>query len=131
MTDSSCRTYEQVLAANIDTAFLVSGLDNDFNIRRIERYLLTAYDSGATPVVVLNKSDLCDNIDEHVAEIESVACGVEVCAVSAIDGNGMDGLKTYLKTGKTVDYVIDLKPGEYLYSCPLNPTPNYPLIVED
>jgi len=94
-------TEEQIVAANVDTAFLVSGLDHDFNLRRIERYLTLAWDSGATPVLVLNKADLCDNIEERIAEIETVAVGSPIHAVSAETGDGVDELETYLSTGKT------------------------------
>ena len=75
-------TEEQIVAANIDTVFLVSGLDGDYNLRRIERYLLVASDSGATPVVVLNKTDLVEDIAAVVREVEAVAVDVGVHAVS-------------------------------------------------
>ena len=95
------RTDEQVLAANVDVAFLVSGLDRDFNLRRIERYLTLAYDSGATPVVVLNKADLCDNVDAAIAQVESVAYGVATCPVSAVADGGAEPLRQWLTTGQT------------------------------
>ena len=76
-------TEEQVLAANVDTAFIVSGLDRDFNLRRIERYLTLVYNSGAEPAIVLNKADLCDEVDVCIAEVESVAFGVTVHPISA------------------------------------------------
>lgn len=66
-------TDEQLLAANVDTIFLVSGLDGDCNLRRIERYIAAAWDSGACPVIVLNKADLCDDLDSRVAKVESIA----------------------------------------------------------
>ncbi len=96
------RTAEQVLAANVDTVFLVSGLDRDFNLRRIERYLTLAYNSGAAPVVVLNKADLCDDVDARVAEVETVAFGVGVHPVSAETGGGLDELRRYAAVGQTV-----------------------------
>jgi ribosome biogenesis GTPase len=76
-------TEEQVVAANIDVVFLVSGLDRDFNPRRIERYLLTAWDSGASPVIVLNKADLVDDLGWFILQVEAIAQGVPVLAVSA------------------------------------------------
>jgi ribosome biogenesis GTPase len=76
-------TVEQVVATNIDIVFLVSGLDGDFNPRRIERYLLTAWQSGATPVIVLNKADLVNDLEPFVREVEGVSQGVPVVAVSA------------------------------------------------
>ena len=99
---SGGRTDEQVVAANVDTVFLVTGLDRDFSVRRIERYLTLAWDSGATPVVVLNKADLCDDVDERVEEAEAVALGVSIHAVSAAENQGLDALRGYLGTGTTI-----------------------------
>jgi ribosome biogenesis GTPase len=84
------KTEEQVLAANVDTAFLVSGLDGDFNLRRIERYLTLVWDSGATPVIVLNKADVCTDIEAHIAAAQSVALGVPIHPVSALENQGLD-----------------------------------------
>jgi ribosome biogenesis GTPase / thiamine phosphate phosphatase len=93
---------EQVLVANVDIAFLVMGLDDrDFNLRRLERYLTTAWEGGATPVIVLNKADLAADLDRQVAETESVAFGVPIHAVSAETGEGIDGLGQYLAGGRT------------------------------
>jgi ribosome biogenesis GTPase len=96
------KTEEQVLASNIDTVFLVAGLDRDFNLRRLERYLTLALESGARPVVVLNKADLCKDVESHVADAESVAFGVPVHAVSALEQDGLDSLRGYVGTGATV-----------------------------
>jgi len=93
---------EQVVAANVDTVLLVSGLDGDFNLRRIERYLTLAYSSGAVPVIVLNKADLCDDVDARVGQVETVACAVPVHPLSAAAGDGLDALHAYLKPGRTV-----------------------------
>ena len=93
---------EQVLAANVDTAFLLAGLDDDFSLRRLERYLTTAWESGAAPVVVLTKADLCDDVAEAVLQVESVAIGVPVCAVSNVTGAGFDELSRHLRSGQTV-----------------------------
>ena len=95
------RIDEQVLAANIDTVFLVSGLDNDFNVRRIERYLTIAWDSGADPVIILNKADLCDDLDERIAEVEEIAFGVPLHTISAVEKDGLECLDEYLAPGKT------------------------------
>ena len=78
----------QVIAANIDTVCLVSGLDSDFNPRRIERYLAIAWESGARPVIVLNKADICLEVSDRIAEAMSLAPGVPVLAVSATAGRG-------------------------------------------
>ena len=96
------RNTEQVLAANVDTVFLVTGLDGDFNLRRIERYLAAAYGTGAQPVVLLNKADLCDDPAGAVAEMEGIAPGVPVHALSATEGAGLEALAPYLGIGRTV-----------------------------
>ncbi len=95
-------TGQQVVAANIDTVFLAQGLDGDFNVRRIERYLVLAWDSGARPVIILNKSDLCEDVAGRVREVEAVAAGVPVHALSAREGRGIDGIRPYLRPGETV-----------------------------
>jgi len=94
---------EQVIAANIDTVFLVNGLDGgrNFQLQRLERYLTLAWDSGADPVVVLNKADLCDTLEVFIAQAESVAFGVPVHVVSAIEDNGVEALVQYLGVGRT------------------------------
>ena len=93
---------EQVIAANLDYAFLVSGLDNDFSPRRIERYLAAAWDSGATPVVILNKLDLCADPAASVHAVEEVAVGTAIHAVSALRGDGLEELSRYCEPGQTV-----------------------------
>lgn len=94
-------TEEQIVAANIDIVFLVGGLDGDFNPRRIERYLVVASESGATPVIVLNKADLVPDATRHVAEVEGVAPGVAVHAVSARRPETVDVLRQYVTHGRT------------------------------
>jgi ribosome biogenesis GTPase len=76
------RPDDQVIAANIDTVFVMTGLDHDFNVRRTERYLAAVWESGASPVVLLNKSDLCPDVDQRVDQLRSVAIGVDVHAVA-------------------------------------------------
>lgn len=98
---AGARTDEQIVAANVDTVFLVTGLDGDFNVRRIERYLTVAWESGARPVVVLNKADLCPDLAGYVADAESVSAGVPVVAVSAGFGDVTE-LAAFLKPGETV-----------------------------
>jgi ribosome biogenesis GTPase / thiamine phosphate phosphatase len=93
---------EQVLVANVDIAFLVMGLDErDFKVRRLERYLTTAWEGGATPVIVLNKADLAFDLEGQIAEIEAVAFGVPVHAVSAETGEGVEELLPHLAGGRT------------------------------
>jgi ribosome biogenesis GTPase len=94
-------TEEQVVAANIDTVFLVGGLDRDFNPRRLERYLLVAQESGAAPVIVLNKADLADDARARVAETQALAPGVPVHAVSCLEPGTLEALRQYLGFGRT------------------------------
>lgn len=99
------KTEEQVMAANIDTVFLVSGLDLNFNLRRIERYLVLAWDCGANPVIILNKSDLCDDVNQYIEEVESIALGVPIIPLSAKDRIGIEALDEYIAEGKTVVFL--------------------------
>jgi len=99
------KTEEQIVAANIDTVFLVSGLDGDFNLRRIERYLTLVWESGARPVVLLNKADLCDDVAARLLAAEAAAPGVPVHAVSAATGAGFECLGRYLLRGQTIAFV--------------------------
>jgi ribosome biogenesis GTPase len=92
---------EQVLAANVDTAFLLAGLDDDFSLRRLERYVTTAWESGAEPVIVLTKADLCDDVADALLQVESVAIGVPVYPISNVTGVGIDEVETRLQPGRT------------------------------
>jgi ribosome biogenesis GTPase len=96
------RVEEQVIAANVDLAFLVTALDMDFSPRRLERYLAQCWDSGVSPVIVLNKADECEGVVARVAEAERVAIGVPVIALSARTGQGMEALGAMLSPGKTI-----------------------------
>jgi ribosome biogenesis GTPase len=98
-------TEEQIVAANVDTAFLVVGLDLDYNPRRVERYLVAALESGANPVVILSKLDLCDEVERRVAEVESIAGGVPVHAMSSVTSIGLDELNQYLGPGLTAAFL--------------------------
>jgi ribosome biogenesis GTPase / thiamine phosphate phosphatase len=95
-------TEEQVLAANLDAVFVVSALNGDLNLRRLERYLTLAWESGATPVLVLTKADLCDDVGAALLEVEQVALGVATHAVSNLSGAGLDELTPYLAPARTV-----------------------------
>ena len=96
------KTEEQVLAANVDVVFLVMALtERDFNTRRLERYLVTAWESGAEPVVVLSKADLCDDVPSHLAEAEATAFGVPVHVTSAVTGDGLEELRAYFAGDRT------------------------------
>ncbi len=96
------RDVAQVLAANVDTVFLVMGLDGDFSPRRIERALVLSWESGASPVVLLNKADVCDDVPARRAEVEAVAPGVPVRVIAAKPGEGLDSLAPWLVAGRTV-----------------------------
>ena len=95
------RTEEQIVAANVDVVFLVSSLDGDFNVRRIERYLTVAWDSGARPVIILNKADLCEDLDRRIFEVETVAFNTPVITLSAVTGQGLEELRALLPPGST------------------------------
>lgn len=95
------RTAEQVVAANVDVVFVVSAFGRDLNPRRIERYLTATWESGAAPVIVLNKADTSDAPELDAAPIEEVALGVPVLPVSAITGAGVEALEEHLGRGRT------------------------------
>jgi ribosome biogenesis GTPase len=98
---SGAQTVEQVLGANVDVLFLVTGLDRDFNIRRLERYLAIARESGAQPVIVLNKADVSDDLEQNLASVQAVAGNVSILPVSAKTGAGVDAMLALLKPGRT------------------------------
>ena len=93
---------EQVIAANVDVACIVSSLNQDLSPRRIERYLVAARDSGATPVVVLTKSDLCADTEAVVDPVRDVASGAPIEVVSSVSGYGLDGFRKWLQPRQTV-----------------------------
>ena len=95
-------TLEQIVATNVDVMFLVTDLDMDFNVRRLERYLTMTWESGARPVILLNKSDIGESADERAAEAAAVAPGVPIHLISARTGAGLEALDTYLVPGRTV-----------------------------
>jgi ribosome biogenesis GTPase / thiamine phosphate phosphatase len=96
------RTVAQVVAANVDTVFLVTAFGQDLNPRRLERYLTATWDSGANPVIVVNKSDTVIDAEGDLAGVEAIALGVPMHAVSAASGAGLDELEPYLGRGQTV-----------------------------
>ena len=87
------KTEEQIVAANVDVVFLVSSLNSEFNLRRIERYVTLAWESGAQPVIVLNKCDLCENPEELRSQAEAAAIGVRVILASAFRGDGISEIR--------------------------------------
>lgn len=96
------RTEEQIVGANIDTVFLVTSLNQDFNVRRIERYLIIAWESGASPIIILSKSDLCDRVADRINEVQAVARGMPIHTISVVTGRGLDDIAQYFKRGQTV-----------------------------
>ena len=95
----------QVVAANIDYIFICMALNNDFNINRLERYIAVAWDSMATPVIVLTKSDLCEDIDERLREVKEAAIGIDILVTSSLNGNGYEKVKEYIKSGTTIAFI--------------------------
>ncbi|MDD5018542.1 MAG: ribosome small subunit-dependent GTPase A [Eubacteriales bacterium] len=95
----------QVVAANIDTVFICMALGADYNLRRLERYLSIAWDSGATPVVVLTKSDLCPDIAVKLAEVATVAIGLDVLLTSGLCEDGAASLRQRIKSGETYAFI--------------------------
>ncbi|PLR98931.1 ribosome small subunit-dependent GTPase A [Bacillus sp. T33-2] len=93
---------EQIVAANIDTVFIVNSLNDDLNVRRIERYLLLAWESGANPAIILSKADLCANLSECVQAVEAIAFGVPVIPVSVFEETGIEELSSFLVPGNTI-----------------------------
>ncbi|PQP80700.1 ribosome small subunit-dependent GTPase A [Paenibacillus sp. PCH8] len=95
-------TKEQLIAANVDTLLIVAALNHDFNLRRLERYVMMAWNGSVRPVIVLSKSDLCTDVEEQINNVEGIAPGVEVLAISAVEGQGKSSLERYLQPGLTI-----------------------------
>lgn len=95
------RSREQVIAANVETIFVVMGLDGDFNLRRLERYLTLAWESGARPAVLLNKADVCPGADARLEESSAVAAGVPVLLLSSLRGSGVEEVRSLLPPAET------------------------------
>lgn len=95
----------QIIATNIDTVFLCMSLNQDFNLRRMERYLTIAWDSGATPVIVLTKSDLCDDLQRYLDEVSSISMFTDTIVCSAVDSDGLSLISNRIQTGETVAFI--------------------------
>ncbi len=95
----------QVVAANIDTVFICMSLNNDYNLSRLERYLSIAWDSRATPVVILTKSDLCTDAEQKLLEVSPAAVGVDIITTSSLDEGSVKLLLPYLKEGRTASFI--------------------------
>ncbi len=96
---------EQIVAANFDYVFIVMSLNNDFNTKRVERYLASTWQSGATPVIVLTKTDLLEDYSEYIRALEEVAIGVDIIPISSKTGYGLEKLNRFIKPGKTVVFL--------------------------
>ncbi len=99
------RSHEQLIAANFDYVFIMQSLNNNFNLHRLERYLTLGWQSGATPVIVLTKSDLVDNLDEYLELTKKIAMGAEIYPISCVTKQGLEELKKYFLPGKTVVFL--------------------------
>ena len=96
---------EQIVAANIDTVFLCMALDGNFKLRRLERYLTLAWDSGAQPVILLTKADLCADLPQKLTVVEQIAVGCDVLVTSAVAEGGIKAVEPYLHSGRTVAFI--------------------------
>lgn len=99
------KQHEQLVASNFDYVFIMQSLNNNFNLRRIERYLALSWQSGAIPVIILTKRDLVDNYDEYIQSVKSVAMGVEVYAISCKKREGIEDIEKYFEKGKTLVFL--------------------------
>ncbi len=97
--------HGQVIATNVDTVFICMALNEDFNLRRLERYLAVVWESGAMPVVVLTKADLTDDLDARVGEVRGVATGANVLVTAALERQGIDAIQPYIGDGKTIAFI--------------------------
>lgn len=98
------RLDEQIIASNIDYLFICMSLNNDFNIRKLERYITTAYNSGATPVIVLTKSDLCGDVEEKLVMVKEIAIGIDIKVTSSYLMDGIEDIRAYVKEGVTIAF---------------------------
>ncbi|MCL1829896.1 MAG: ribosome small subunit-dependent GTPase A [Oscillospiraceae bacterium] len=103
--DPGPRPVEQPVAANFDIVFVMTSLNQDLNLNRLERYLTLTWQSGALPVIVLTKSDLVDDYSDQIARVRDVSIGIDVIAVSSVTGYGLDQLKAYLKPRVTTIFL--------------------------
>lgn len=99
---SGTSNQSQIIAANIDYVFICMSLNLDFNLKRLERYITISWNSGATPVVVLTKADLCTDIDSVLFAVESVAMGLDILLTSSKDEDGLEEIHDFLKPGMTI-----------------------------
>ncbi len=99
------KSEEQALAANIDKIFITMSLNNNFNLRRLERYINIAWDSGATPVILLTKLDLCEDLEDKLLSLDQVALGIDKISVSSLTGEGVEVVRNIIKSDDTVVFI--------------------------
>ncbi|MGL5755546.1 MAG: ribosome small subunit-dependent GTPase A [Paraclostridium sp.] len=99
------KSDNQILATNVDKIFITMSLNNDFNLRRLERYINIAWDSGAIPIIILTKADLCDDIKEKLNSIEDVSIGIDIIVTSALIGEGIELIKANINESNTVVFI--------------------------
>ena len=87
------KQHEQLVAANFDYVFIMQSLNDNFNLHRIERYLSLAWESGGVPVILLTKSDLVDNVNDYISQVQDIAIGVDIYAISCMNQRGLDEIK--------------------------------------
>lgn len=97
--------HEQLVASNFDYVFIMQSLNDNFNLHRIERYLSLAWESGGIPVVLLTKSDLVDNVNEYIEQVQNIAIGVDIYAISCMNQSGLDEIKIYFNKGNTIVFL--------------------------
>jgi len=103
--DPGANAFDQAIAANIDTVFIMTSLNHDFNVNRVERYVIQTWQSGAVPVVILTKADLLEDCTEHIAAVQKMVSGVDVIPVSVVSGLGLERLNVYLAPGQSVVFL--------------------------
>ncbi len=96
---------EQTIAANFDYVFIMMSLNFDFNLKRLERYITASWQSGGTPVIILTKADIGENIDEKMALIQEIAIGIDTYSISAATGAGIEALDKYFQPGKCIVFL--------------------------
>lgn len=99
------KSEEQALAANIDKIFITMSLNNNFNLRRLERYINIAWDSGATPIILLTKLDLCEDLEDKLLSLDQVALGIDKISVSSLTGEGVEVVRNIIKSDDTVVFI--------------------------
>lgn len=95
----------EILVSNVDYIFICMSLNNDFNLRRLERYITICYESGATPIIILTKYDLCNDVDSKIVNVENIAIGIDILVVSNVDKESIKNVLSYLKEGITSCFV--------------------------